>query len=152
LPAAWAWQQTYGMPLRKTREQREAKRAELERKDREHAARLAAVSAEARRLPLFCQECEAKLKPTATACHYCGSRNLGPSQPSCPRFSEVAVDGACPKCHGTSFRAPGLTGAGAAAGFVVAGAVGAAVGAAAGAMSPGDITLCVTCGARFRRG
>ena len=51
------------MPLRKTREQREAERAEIDRKDREHAVSLAAVSAEARRPALLCQQCEAKLKP-----------------------------------------------------------------------------------------
>ena len=140
------------MPLRKSREQREAGRAELERQDREHAERLAAVSAQARRPPLFCQKCEAKLKPTATTCHYCGSQDLGPSQPSCPRFSEAAVDDACPRCHGTSFTGSDLTGPMAVGGFLVGGAVGAAIGATAGAMSPGDIILCVTCGARFRRG
>ena len=140
------------MPLRKTREQREAEGAEIERQDREHAARLAAVNAQALRPALFCQQCEAKLKPNAIACHYCGSRNLETSQPSCPRFSEVAVDGTCPKCHGAAFRVPGVTGTMAAGGFLAGGVVGAAIGAMAGAMSPNDIVICVTCGARFRRG
>jgi ribosomal protein L40E len=140
------------MALRKTREQREAERAEIERRDSEHAARLATISSQARRPALFCQQCEAKLRPDATACHYCGSRDLGTSQPSCPRFSEVAVDGACPKCHGTSFRAADVVGTMTAGGFLAGGTVGAAIGAMAGAMSPDDIILCVTCGARFRRG
>jgi Zn finger protein HypA/HybF involved in hydrogenase expression len=138
------------MPLWKTREQREAEHAGLERRDREHAARLAAISAQATRPALFCQQCETKLKPDATACHYCGSRDLGTSQPSCPRFSEVAVDGACPRCHGTSFRVPDVTGTLATGGFLGGGSVGAAIGAMAGARSPDDIILCVTCGARFR--
>jgi hypothetical protein len=77
---------------------------------------------------------------------------LGTSQLSCPRFSEVAVGGACPRCHGTSFSAPDVTGTLAIGGFLASGAVGAAVGAMAGAMSTSDIILCVTCGARFRRG
>jgi ribosomal protein L40E len=141
------------MPLKKSKEQREAKRAELERQDREHAARLAAVSARATRPPLFCQACEAKLKPTATTCHYCGSNELGPSQPSCPRFSEATVDGRCPKCHGNLFTAPDLAAPLTVGGFMVGGAAAAAVGAvAAAAMSPSDLILCVTCGARFRRG
>jgi ribosomal protein L40E len=131
------------MPLRKTREQREAQRAEIDRQDREHATRLAAVSTQARP-PLFCQQCEAKLKPDATGCQYCGSHDLGTSQLSCPRFSEVAVGGACPRCHGTSFSAPDVTGTLAIGGFLASGAVGAAVGAMAGAMSTSDIILCVT--------
>lgn len=143
---------TDAMPLRKTAEQRVARQAELERADCEHAARLARVSARARRQALFCQACEAKLKPDATTCHYCGSQDLGVSQPSCPRFSEVAVNGACPKCHGMSFRSAGATGPAAAAGFLIAGVVGAAIGAVTAAASEDDIILCVTCGARFRRG
>jgi len=140
------------MPLRKTREQREAERAEIDRKDREHAVSLAAVSAQARRPALFCQQCEAKLKPQATTCHYCRSQDLGPSQPSCPRFSEVAVDGACPRCHGSSFKASDVVGTTAVSGFLAGGTLGAAIGAVAGAMSPDDIILCIICGARFRRG
>jgi ribosomal protein L40E len=127
-------------------------RAELERQDREHATRLAAVSAQARRPPLFCQACEAKLKPTATACHYCGSKDLGPSQPSCPRFGEAAVGGKCPHCRGASVTAPEMTGAMAAGGFLVGGAAGVVIGAMAGAASPSYIIICVTCGARFRQG
>lgn len=140
------------MPLWKSREQREAERADLERQDREYSARLADLSANVPRVTLYCQDCEGKLRPTATACHYCGSHNLGPDQPSCPRFSVATIDGACPRCHGTSFRAPGMVGTMTAAGFLAGGAVGAAIGAAAGAASPNDVILCVTCGARFRRG
>jgi Zn finger protein HypA/HybF involved in hydrogenase expression len=145
-------QDTAGMALRKTKEQRDALRAELERQDREHSARLAAVSAQARRPALFCQQCEAKLKPEAATCHYCGSGDLGTSQPSCPRFSDVAVDGACPRCHGTSFKTVDVVGTMAAGGLLAGGTVGAAIGAMAGAMAPDDVILCVTCGARFRRG
>lgn len=140
------------MPLRKSREQREARQAEIDRQDQEAAARLAEVSARTPRLPLYCQQCEAKLKPAATACHYCGSTDLGPSQPSCPRFSDVTVNGRCPRCDGSSFKAPGVTGTMTAAGFLAGGIVGAAVGALAGAASIGDSILCVTCGARYRRG
>ena len=140
------------MPLRRNKDQREARQAELERQDREHSARLAAVSAPAARPPLFCQLCEAKLKPTATACHYCGSQDLGPDQPSCPRFSEVAVDGRCPRCHGMSFTAPGLAAPMAAGGFLIGDAAGAVIGAAAGATSTDYLILCVTCGKRFWRG
>jgi len=139
------------MPVRKTREQREAQRAELERQDREHASRLAAYSATSvAKVALFCQQCEGKLKPTAIECHYCGSTDLGPSQPSCPRFSDVSVDGSCPRCHGKSFRTSDITGTATTVGFLAGGVLGAAVGAVAGAMSPNDVIICVTCGARFR--
>jgi ribosomal protein L40E len=140
------------MPLRRSKEQRQARQAELERRDREHSARLAAVSAQAARAPLFCQRCEAKLKPDATTCHYCGSADLGLDQPSLPRFSVAAVDGHCPRCRGTSFTAPGLAAPMAAGGFLLGGAAGAVIGAAAGAASSGDLILCVTCGKRFHRG
>jgi ribosomal protein L40E len=144
-------EQTAAMPLRKTREQRGAQRAEMEQHDREHAARLAAVSAEGARPPLFCQDCEAKLKPTATSCHYCGSQNLGASNPSCSLFSEVAPEGACPRCHGTSFTAPGLTGPMTVSGFLADGGL-AVLSAAAGATTANTLIICVTCGARFTRG
>ena len=140
------------MPLRKTREQRAAQRAEMEQQDRDHAARLAAVSAQPARPPLFCQDCEAKLKPTATSCRYCGSQNLGTSNPSCPPFSEVAPDGACPRCRGGSFAAPGLTGPITAGAFLAGGGLGAVIGAAAGATTANYLVICVTCGARFTRG
>lgn len=140
------------MPLRRNKQLREARQAELERKDREHSARLAAVSAQAIQPPRFCQRCEAKLKPTAAACHYCGSQDLGPDQPSCPRFSQVAPDGRCPRCHGMSFTAPGLTSPLVAGGFLIGDAAGAVIGAAAGVTSSDYIILCVTCGKRFRRG
>jgi ribosomal protein L40E len=140
------------MPLRRNKHQREARKAELDRQDREHSARLAAVSAQDTRPPLFCQRCEAKLKPTATACHYCGSQDLGPAQPSCPRFSEVAGDGRCPRCRGMSFTVPGLAAPMASGGFLIGGTAGAVIGAAAGATSSDVIILCVTCGKRFRRG
>jgi ribosomal protein L40E len=140
------------MPLRRNKDQREARKAELNRQDREHSARLAAVSAQATRPPLFCQRCEAKLKPTATACHYCGSQDLGPAQPSCPRFSEVAGDGRCPRCRGMSFTVPGLAAPLASGGFLIGGTAGAVIDAAAGATSSDVIILCVTCGKRFRRG
>jgi hypothetical protein len=45
-----------------------------------------------------------------------------------------------------------MTGAMAASAFLVGGAAGAAVGAMAGAASSNEIVVCVTCGARFRRG
>ena len=113
---------------------------------------MAAVSAQATRPPLFCQRCEAKLKPAATACHYCGSQDLGPDQPSLPRFSVAAPDGRCPRCHGASFTAPGLAAPMTAGGFYVGGAAGAMISAAAEVSSSEDIILCVTCGKRFRRG
>ena len=140
------------MPLRRNKDQREARQTELERQDREHSARLATVSAEATRPPLFCQRCEAELKPTATACHCCGSQDLGPDHPPCPRFSEVAVDGRCPQCRGMSFTAPGLAAPMAAGGFLIGDAAGAVIGAAAGATSSDYIIQCVTCGKRFWRG
>jgi ribosomal protein L40E len=140
------------MPLRRNKHQREARKAELDRQDREHSARPATVSAQATRPPLFCQRCEAKLKPTATACHYCGSQDLGLDQPSCPRFSEVAGDGRCPRCRGMSFTVPGLAAPMSAGEFLIGGAAGAAIGAAAGAASSDVIIVCVTCGKRFRRG
>ena len=33
------------------------------------------------RQALFCQQCEAKLRPTATTCHYCGSQDLAYEHP-----------------------------------------------------------------------
>lgn len=141
------------MPLWKSKEQREAERMEIEQRDREHAARLAALSApQPPKQALFCQGCDAKLKPAAIRCHYCGSEDLALRQASWPVFSEVAVNGACPRCHGMSFRTPASTGVLAAGGWLVGGVAGAAVGAAIGAATPSDIILCVTCGARFRRG
>jgi ribosomal protein L40E len=140
------------MPLRRNKDQREARQAELDRQDQEHSARLAAVSAQAARPPLFCQRCGAKLKPTAAACRYCGCQDLGPDQPSCPRFTEVAVDGRCPRCRGMSFTVPGLAAPMAAGGFLIGGEAGAVIGAVAGAPSSDVIILCVTCGKRFRRG
>jgi ribosomal protein L40E len=71
----------------KRKERRAARQAEVDRRDREAAARLAAVSAQAARPPVWCQACEAKLKPAAARCHYCGSTDLGPNNPSLPRFS-----------------------------------------------------------------
>jgi hypothetical protein len=65
-----------------------------------------------------------------------------------PLFSEVAVDGACPKCRGRQFRND--TGGAALGGFLVAGLVGAAIAAAAS--STDERIECVTCGEGFRRG
>jgi len=140
------------MPLRKSREQREAERAEMDERDRDHAARLAALNAAQLRPPLFCQACDARLKPAAVRCHYCGSEDLAVSQVSCPFFSEVAVDGACPRCHGRSFRTPEPASVLATGGLLAGGLAGAAAGAAIGAAASSDLVLCVTCGARFRRG
>jgi len=124
------------MSLRRFREQREARRD---------------FSAQSKRPALYCQDCEAKLKPDATVC-YCGSRDLGTSQPSFPQFSEVAVDGACPKCHGTSFRPPKVDDTTIAGGFLAGGLLGAAIAAKARATPPDGIIVCVTCGAPFRLG
>jgi len=99
------------MPLRRNKDQREARHAELERQDREHS-----------------------------------------DQPSCPRFSEIAVDGRCPRCRGMSFTVPGLAAPMAAGGFLIGDVAGAVIGAAAGATSADHIILCVACGKRFRRG
>src|SRR5690242_19301890 len=84
--------------------------------------------------------------------HSGGSQDLGPDQPSCPRFSEVAADGRCPGCHATSFTAPGLAAPMAAGGYLIADAVGAVNGAATGTTSSDYIIVCVTCGKPFRRG
>jgi hypothetical protein len=69
LPCIVVSQDTAGMLLRKTKEQREAVRAELERQDREHAARLAAVSAQERRPALFASSARpnsSRMPPPAT--------------------------------------------------------------------------------------
>jgi hypothetical protein len=140
------------MQLRKSREQRDAERAEVDRQDREHAARLAALNDVTRQGPMFCQSCRAKLRPNAVRCHYCGGTDLARNDPSAPLFSQAAVGGACAKCGGRSFTAAGVgTGTAIEVGFLVAGVVGAAVGAAA-SMDSGEYVLCVTCGARYRRG
>jgi ribosomal protein L40E len=142
-----------GMGLRKTREQRAALQWQVEAQDREHAARLAALNAaQPRSSPLFCQNCDAKLKPAAVRCHYCGSEDLSISQVSCPLFSQVAVGGRCPRCGGSSFTAADATGVLAAGGYVLGGVAGAVVGAAIGAATADTIVVCVTCGARYRRG
>lgn len=141
------------MQLRKSREQRDAERAEVDRQDREHAARLAALNDVARQVPMFCQGCRAKLRPNAIRCHYCGGTDLAHNDPSAPLFSEAAVGGACAKCGGHSFQSAGLGSSTAVGvGFLVAGAVGAAVGAAAASMGSDEYVLCITCGARYRRG
>lgn len=140
------------MPLRKNKEQCAARQAELERQDPEHSARLAAVSAQAARPPLYCQRCEAELKPDATTCHYCGSTDLRADRPSLPGFSTVAMDGRCPGCQGSSFTVPGLAAPMATAGFLVSDTAGAGIGAAVGAASSSYVIMCVTCGERFRRG
>ena len=140
------------MPLRKTRERRAAHRAELERQDPEHPARLAAVSAQAARPPLYCQRCEAKLMPDATTCHYCGSADLRPGRPSLPGLSTVAMDGRCPHCQESSFTVPGLAAPMATAAFLASDTAEAVIGAASGAASSSYVILCVTCGERFRRG
>jgi hypothetical protein len=137
-------------------------RGDQERIEREArwAAEDAAVKAEigynppvAEPPPLYCQSCDARLKPSASRCHYCGSRDLGPSRPSLPVFSDSAViaDGVatCPNCRGTKFKTPSGMVTGAVAGFLLAGGIGAAIGAAA---TPEEIVLCETCGARFRKG
>jgi hypothetical protein len=92
----------------------------MDQRDREHAARLAARNAAQLRPPLFCRACDARLRHAAVLCHYCGSEDLAVSQVSCPFFSEVAVNGACTRCHGTSFRTPGSAGVLAAGGLLVA--------------------------------
>ncbi len=91
------------MPLRKSREQRDAERAEVDRQDREHAARLAALNDVTRQGPIFCQSCRAKLRPDAVRCHYCGGTDLARNDPSAPLFSQAAVGGACGKCGGRAF-------------------------------------------------
>jgi hypothetical protein len=151
--AAWGGHRhTAPMAWRKSREDRVAQQAELARQDREHADRLSALSNQTPRVPRYCQRCEAKLKPTATKCHYCSSEDLGLSQPSCPLFSVAAPEGKCSRCGGASFRSADVSGMLAAGGLIAGGAVGATIGALAGSMSPNDLLLCVTCGARYRRG
>ena len=140
------------MPLRKTKEQRAAHRAERERQAQEHSVRLAAVSAQAARPPLYCQRCAAKLKPDAATCHHCGSTGLAPDQPSLSGFSTVAMDGRCPHCQGTSFTVPGLAAPMATEAFLVSDTAAAVIGAAVGAASSNYVTLCATCGNRSRRG
>lgn len=140
------------MPFRKTKEQREAEHAELDRLDREHSARLAALNEAARPIPpLFCQPCGAALEPIAVRCHYCGSEDLALSQPPIPLFSEAVINGACPRCHGMSFSKQTSTGRFATRGLVLGGPAGAVVGAAIGAAMPSDFVSCDACGATFRR-
>ena len=106
------------MPLRKTREQREAKRAEMDRLDREASARQVALTDAARsRPPLFCQACDAALAPSAVRCDHCGSDDLALTMPPCPLFSEAVPSGICPRCQGTSFHKPTSAGAFAASGM-----------------------------------
>jgi Zn finger protein HypA/HybF involved in hydrogenase expression len=88
----------------------------------------------------------------AVRCHYCGSEDLSVSQVSCPLFSQAAVDGHCPRCKGSSFTVPNATGVLAAGGYALGGVAGAVVGAAIGAATADTIVVCVTCGARYRRG
>jgi len=140
------------MPLRKSTEQRAARRAELDRQDPEHPARLAPVSARAARPPLYCQQCEAELKPDAATCPSCGSTDLGPDRPSLPSFSMVAAGGRCPGCRGTSFTVPGLAAPMTTAGFLVSDTAGAVIGAAVGAASSSYVIVCVTCGERSHQG
>jgi ribosomal protein L40E len=134
------------MPLRKTKEQRAAHRAERERQAQEHSARLAAVSAQAARPPLYCRRCAAKLKPDATTCHHCGSTGLAPDQPSLSGFSTVAMDGRCPHCQGTSFTVPGLAAPMATEAFLASDTAAAVIGAAVGAASSNYVISCATCG------
>jgi hypothetical protein len=141
------------MPLRKTKEQREAARVEVDRLDREASARLAALSDAARpRPPLFCQACDAALAPSAVRCDRCGSDDLALTMPPCPLFSEAVPSGICPRCQGTSFHRPTSTGAFAVKGLLYGGPVSAAVGAAIGAAMPSGFVYCDNCGARFGRG
>jgi hypothetical protein len=66
-----------------------------------------------------------------------------------PLFSEVAVDGACPKCRGRQFRSD-TTGV-VLGGLLVGGVIGLAI-AAAVASNSDERFECVTCGERFRKG
>jgi hypothetical protein len=142
-----------GMRLRKTKEERAALQLQVEAQDRAHAARLAELNTpQPRSRPLFCQNCDAKLKAAALRCHYCGSEDLSVSQVSCPTFSQVAVDGHCPRCRGSSFTMPNSIGALAGGGYVLGGVAGAVLGAAVGAATADTVIVCVTCGARYRRG
>jgi hypothetical protein len=93
------------------RQRREACNAELDRRDREVAERLA---------------------------------NLQPI----PLFSEAAVEGKCPECHGSQFRPLARTGAAAVGGFLAAGLIGSIVAAS---VDQGYVE-CVTCGKVFRKG
>ena len=140
------------MGLRKTKGERAVAQLRVDAQDREHAARLAALNTAQPPRPLFCQNCDAKLKPAAVRCHYCGSEDLSVSQVSCPLFSQVAVGGRCPRCQGSSFTASDATGVLAAGGYVLGGVAGAVVGAAIGAAAANTVIVCVTCGARYRRG
>lgn len=136
------------MKLFRSKEERAAREAEVDRRDHEHAARLAAATAETRKGPLRCQDCLAKLSSAATRCHYCGGENLARRDPSCPRFSEAVKDGKCPSCGGSQFTLPGGEAGSVIAGYAMAGLLGAAV-AGSGAQR---VVVCVTCGARFARG
>lgn len=53
----------------------------LRRRDREHAAQFAALNAIQPRQPLYCQNCDARLKAAAVRCHYCGSEDLAVGVP-----------------------------------------------------------------------
>ncbi len=81
---------------------RHEKNAEIEKSDREHAALLAALNSQVD-TALFCQNCNAKLKRDAARCHYCGSADLAIRPIGLPLFSQAAINGACPRCYGTSF-------------------------------------------------
>ena len=135
------------MRLFRSKEQRETRDAETNRRDREHAERLLAAVATTRQGPLRCQSCFGVLSSDATRCHYCGSEDLARRDPTCPPFSEAVKNGVCPKCGGSQFMLPGGGVGSAMAGYAIAGVIGAAIGGSASQR----IVTCVTCGARFQR-
>ena len=64
-----------------SKDEREAERRPLRRRDHEPAAQFAALNAIRPGQPLYCQNCDAKLKPAAVRCHYCGSEDLAAGVP-----------------------------------------------------------------------
>jgi hypothetical protein len=64
------------MRVFRSKDERTARQAELDQRDREHAERFAAASAKARKGRMRCPSCRAWLPSTATRCDYCESVDL----------------------------------------------------------------------------
>ena len=69
------------MRVFRSKDERAARQADLEQRDREHAERFAAASAKARKSPMRCPSCRAWLPSTATRCDYCESVDLARRAP-----------------------------------------------------------------------